>query len=393
MDEVHEQGDGVACVTTSDVANEESDVRIAIMDQSNREAVTIRPSQDVAGFETGKRDASLAGLAGRLGATLQAAPSMLVAGEAAGKQLMEVVVNGSLVRASDGNGWRAFAMGPKGVKEHARLFDTEKLQNMINAGAVWQVASVIVAQKHLADISRKLDEISSGVRQISDFLDEQRRSQIQGAYRYLEQARNAIEAGDMPSSVRMELEHCERDLLSLQLHLDSEFRSHLKEQAKHVEAFGTEELALAISQKIRRQETLLRDIALCVQTRICAWHVFSLFPGEPGLKESRRRDIQQSIDEIGALAAELTRHIERETGNMHSRFNRGSTLTRRREALRQQAAGTAHKITSTRNVADRAIADTVGMLQAQDATLRLLVQFQNGAVHEVRQSTPREVAA
>lgn len=78
---------------------------------------------------------------------------------------------------------------------------------------------------------------------------------------------------------------------------------------------------------------------------------------------------------------------------MHSRFNLGSTLARRREALRQQAAGTAHKITSTRHAADRAIADTVGMLQAQDATLRLLVQFQDGAVHEVRQSTPRELAA
>ena len=66
---------------------------------------------------------------------------------------MEVVINGDLVQASDGDGLRAFAMESGHIKEHARLFDVQKLQNAINAAAIWQVASVVVAQKHLANAS------------------------------------------------------------------------------------------------------------------------------------------------------------------------------------------------------------------------------------------------
>ena len=39
---------------------------------------------------------------------------------------------------------------------------------MVNAAAVWQVASVDVAQKHLADISAKLDEIHKGVEALEE---------------------------------------------------------------------------------------------------------------------------------------------------------------------------------------------------------------------------------
>jgi hypothetical protein len=70
---------------------------------------------------------------------------------------MEVVINGDLVRAADGHGFRAIAMGAKGVREHARLFEVKNLQNVVNAAAVWQIASVLVAQKHLADISKITD--------------------------------------------------------------------------------------------------------------------------------------------------------------------------------------------------------------------------------------------
>lgn len=96
---------------------------------------------------------------GRLTALIQAVPSLLVASEAHGKRLMEVVINGDLVRAADGNGSRPYAITNGRISELARLFEVEKLSDMINAAAVWQIASVVVAQKHLADISQKLDEL------------------------------------------------------------------------------------------------------------------------------------------------------------------------------------------------------------------------------------------
>lgn len=84
------------------------------------------------------------GVASRVLALMQAAPSLLVAEAHRGSQLMEVVVNGSLARASDGDGFRAVTMGPGGIKEHARLFETKDLSKLVNAAAVWQLASVIV---------------------------------------------------------------------------------------------------------------------------------------------------------------------------------------------------------------------------------------------------------
>jgi hypothetical protein len=55
---------------------------------------------------------------------------------------MEVSINGALTRAADSIGYRAFSMGADAIKEHVHLFEVDKLQNMINPSAIWQVASV-----------------------------------------------------------------------------------------------------------------------------------------------------------------------------------------------------------------------------------------------------------
>ncbi len=117
---------------------------------------------------------------------LQAVPSLLTFKESAGKQLYEVVINGKLTRAADGIGYRGFSQGPDGkIIEHTRLFEEGKLQNIINATAIWQLASVIVAQKHLADISAKLDEIKNGIRDILQFLDNERKAKVDSIIDYL----------------------------------------------------------------------------------------------------------------------------------------------------------------------------------------------------------------
>jgi len=362
------------------------DNRIVLADSSNQAAITIKASDDFDAYDAGLHHGASSATAGRLGSMLQAAPSVLVAGEASGKQLMEVMVNGNLVRAADGNGFRAFAMGPKGVKEHARVFESERLQNVINAGAVWQVASVIVAQKHLADISKKLDTIAKGVRSLSSFMNDQRRAVIEAAYRYLEQARSTLEAGEIPSSVRTELERCERDLLQTETHLHKEILGGLSTGVQHEETIGTEELAMGISRKIRDQEILLRDLALCIRTRICAWHVLSLFPGEPKLKEARRSDLERAIRDFAALSPAFENAVRREIGNMSSFFNAESTLKRRRDALEKQATDTVLKIRNTHVAADRMIGETRELMIRHDAPVRILFQYRDGVLDGVREA-------
>lgn len=128
--------------------------RIIIGTSPKSPLVAIEALPSLEEFETGKQlDAQSNTSIYRLTTLCQSVPSLLVAKEASGKHLMEVVINGDLVQASDGDGLRAFAMESGHIKEHARLFDVQKLQNAINAAAIWQVASVVVAQKHLANAS------------------------------------------------------------------------------------------------------------------------------------------------------------------------------------------------------------------------------------------------
>lgn len=125
---------------------------------------------------------------------VQVAPSVGTAAMINSSKLMEVVINGELLAASDGNGLRAIAKAGKGF-EHARLYEPSNLQNMANAAAIWQIASVVVAQKHLADISATLKRVESKVESIQCFHEEKRFSDIGKTMSYLEDANMAIESG------------------------------------------------------------------------------------------------------------------------------------------------------------------------------------------------------
>lgn len=213
--------------------------------------ITIESFPDLEAFQNAKPiDARSNKPISKLNALFQAAPALLVAGEAHGKRLMEVVINGDLVRAADGNGLRAYARSDGRITEQARLYEAEKLSDMINAAAVWQIASVVVAQKHLADISQKLDDLKNGVDHISEFLDNQRRARIESTYEYLRQAYVALEGGDLPQSVRNQLEDCERDLLEIQRHLSMEYQQKIDKKVEHSEQFGTEDLTKDIGVKV-----------------------------------------------------------------------------------------------------------------------------------------------
>ena len=104
---------------------------------------------------------------------MQVAPSVGTAVMAGNSKLMEVVINGPLLAASDGNGLRAIAKAGKGF-EHARLFEPKNLQNVANAAAIWQIVSAVVAQKHLADISATLQRMENKVASIQASLEDAR---------------------------------------------------------------------------------------------------------------------------------------------------------------------------------------------------------------------------
>lgn len=360
--------------------------RIVIGEHADHPVISIQRSESPSTYLTGKPIDIASAPISRLNSLLQAIPSLLTAGEAAGKHLMEVTINGNLVRAADGNGFRAFTMAENRIRENAHLFEVGNLQNMINATAIWQIASVVVAQKHLADISRKLDEIIGGISGISMFLDDQRKSRIEATYAYLGQAIQAIQAGELSTNIRDQLENCERELLEIQIHLGKEYRRMLDKQVEHKEMFGTGDLASGIERKISVLNELARDMTLCIRTRIAAWHVFALYPGEPQLKMARKISIQQSIDSIQDLSPSLSNQINSEISNIKAIFNFSSTLEERQKNLKTTLNLSKQELANQYHSGNDEINNTSKLMLQHDEPSRLLFQFEDGILIGVREA-------
>jgi hypothetical protein len=353
---------------------------IVIGTRSDVPMLTIKLVSSLSEFgEVKPIDARREGATGRLGPLLQAASSLLVAQEASGKQLMEVVINGSLVTAADGNGLRAFAIGPKGIEEHARLFNVANLQDMVTAAALWQVASVLVAQKHLADISSKLEEIQKGVAGISRFLDNQRKARISSTYEYLGQVYTALQGGELPEAARHELESCERDLIEIQQHLMAEYRQKAHTKVE-VGTWGTKKTCRGIETKLNELDLLAQDIAVCLETRIAAWCVLSLFPGNPHQKMARRDNIQESIRSFVSLGSCGQDNVQAEITSINSVWNRTKTLESRRRSLEGKNTAAVQNLSdlSTRALGQIWRSEQV-MLEA-DRPTHLLLHIENGVV-------------
>lgn len=350
-------------------------------------AVTLRPlplSDLTIVAQTPVAEPSL-GVASRISSLMQAAPSMLVAEAHRGRQLMEVVIDGKLIRAADGDGFRAMARGADGIKEHARLFETKDLTNLVNAAAVWQLASVVVAQKHMADISQKLGEIKDAVNSLSDFLESGRRAVILGTYQYLQQAHDALAQGELSSGIRGELESCERELLSVQNHLMADIQRLAQVAPRDDDTFGTESLHKNSVEKYRELGQVVEDLKVCLRTRALAWYVLSLYPGEPALKAARCESIKQGLEKFSGIRALVDAQGGVDVGRFKSMWNLDKTLDVRKSEVFGEAKTVQGMLEAAQVDTSANLMQTQTRLLERDAPTQLIVELVDGVVKHVRQ--------
>lgn len=360
---------------------------LLIGESPERAVIAVTPADNRAGFEKAVKLDLQGELMSRLSGLLQPATGVL-AGSSGGKRFIKVVIRGDLTVPPDGNGFRTFALKGKKMLKEAALFDA-RLQSMINAAAVWQVASVLVAQKHLADIGQDLQEIKSAVNGISQFLDQQRRARIQSTYDYLAQVARAIGAGAVSSSVRGELERCERDLLEIHRHLLAQFQSVARERVRHTETVGTRNLTRDIAEKISKLDELAADMHMCLRTRIGAWHMLSAFPGETPLIKARRAGIDASCEQMRELGPFVGAELEQDIELVRSRLNRRATLDKRRAELRRKRDGAKRSLAARSTQVVEAIEKTLDQLLLRDEPTRILVAVENGRIVGARQAVPK----
>ena len=356
--------------------------------------VRIAPLSDEEKYRRAKALPEDSMLAAKLSACLQAVPSLFVTEGHRGKHLMEVVINGGLVRAKDCDALRAWAVDSNNrITEHAKLFAPEKLQAMVNVAAVWQVASVVVAQQHLAEISAKLDDIRKGVQDISDFLKGERRAKVTAIYEYLELAASSISSGELPPAIRTELETCERELLQVQEHLMQELVRGCSQKVEHKEMFGTADLHKDTVAKYERLKDLAKDLRLTLKTRALAWHVLSLYPGEPALKRARMDRLLRSADEVAVHLRAIDSDVERDCQELASMWNKDITLEIRKTNVREAAQALSSDLLAGAHETRTDVQASDRLLLTHDRATCLVFEVENGRIGELRVAEPLSLAA
>jgi hypothetical protein len=246
-----------------------------------------------------------AGGVDRFAPLIQAIPSLAVGNEVAAHRYLKVVVNGPLAQAADGDGLRGFVRGADGkFTEHGRFYEDDRLKNLVSGAAIFQIASIVVAQKHLADISRKLGEIQEGVTRIEAFQRNERKSGINGTLQYLHQIAPVLLAGHLSSSIRDELETSERTLGMIQDHVLTDLRAILTEveTLKDPDNFGSSGLTKALQDRQTTFEDLVEQWKLCLAARFIACRLVCCYPSEQALVERR----QQVLNQLAQILLEPT---------------------------------------------------------------------------------------
>jgi len=137
-------------------------------------------------------------------------------------------------------------------------------------------------------------------------------------------------------------------------------------------------LTADITKKITEIDLLAEDIALCIKSRIAAWHVLSLFPGEPQLKVARRVSIQKSIELFQSLGPYCEKNIKHEISGVDALSNFADTLKKRKRALTKKCDSTVRMVAHRSQQGVEALERSDQTMLANDQPTRILIQFDNG---------------
>jgi uncharacterized protein YaaW (UPF0174 family) len=315
----------------------------------------------------------------RLSPLFQAVPGLVTAQNVASTKYMEVVINGPLLKAKGVEGYRLITM-IDGKPSHGTLLDPSALSNIVNAGALLQVASFALAQKHLADIQRELNAIKNAVKRIENFQQNERSSTLTGILDYLEQIAPAIMAGEGTAHDLAQLESHEPTLLSIRNHLftDLETETAAILDVKDPDTFGSEGAANAISEHHERVAMHFEQALLCLRVRAATLQLASC----AGLNEQKRQvridDIRKSLDALrqdGPHLVKVDMMMRRKIQTLSSLTNSNETVTRRKLELLQLPSALAANVTSWRAAIEQDLASADNLFSRKEEPTRVLLKL------------------
>lgn len=329
---------------------------------------------------------------GRLNALLQAGPTSALAAPGVPENVFEIAINGPLLNAKDSAGnviegtYRAITNGGSGgIKEHGLLTKPENLSNAMNAAAIWQVASVVVAQKHLADISEKLDGIVTTIGRVEGKLDAQRRGVLMGAMDTLREVSVPILQGEHTPHNRQTLEDQYQKMMDKKHEIHQLLRERLQALAdlRDTQTFGASGFPQKIREEMSEIETVFQEALLCSRVRFQAWSLLTALPAEALLKQERFRTVQQDFDQAFSpqgLRALFEQNITDLIMRVDSKMVFKTTLATHRTELTKELRSTLHSLDQDIRTERSIIAQGEALLSDATQPTRVLVKTQGTRV-------------
>jgi len=260
---------------------------------------------------------------------IQAAPALLTQAKVATSSIMEVVINGNLAQAADGDGLRAFSRAANGkFTEHARLYHADSLSNLVNAAAVWQIASVVVAQKHLADINKKLDDLKNSIDKIQNFQQVERQTKVHAISNFLKEKVSLIMSGvnfEDDKALVLELNDYYVKLDQIFLHLKDDVSKCGLKKIEHKEMFGSAEFKRDMDEKITEILKYIDLAYLCLNLKSTNISLIDYIGGNDDLVTYRFNEIKNEIDGLHNLVQKIKDSIILEIGNLNSFVNKAQS--------------------------------------------------------------------
>lgn len=339
---------------------------------------TIPPSESI---NTGAmQEQDIAGIS-RLSPLLQTLPSLATSAHVASHQYMEVIINGPLASVKDGPGFRGFSLGEKGIKEHAVLLNPDKLSQLVNAGMLLNVASAVLAQKHLADISKKLTEIVEAVREVSAFQNNARKSEIIGAIQYLQQITPVVLEGQCSPAIRQKLEDIEVQFSALQAHLLTDIAaagdkvSALKDRG----LFGSTEITNKIQTQQKILDERIHEWGLAIKVRAQALHLLTHAEGDTTLVKHRQQTVVHNYQQFESVIDKVERQLHQRIQGISALTEQSNTTNANKVLLRKWTTTTLMQQKMAIEEAHLSFEQfQQGLLTEQPQSARLLVEMQDG---------------
>ncbi|MDS7878158.1 YaaW family protein [Klebsiella pasteurii] len=339
---------------------------------------TIPPSESI--NTDAMQEQGLAGISS-LSPLLQTLPSLATSAHVASHQYMEVIINGPLASVKDGPGFRGFSLGEKGIKEHAVLMNPDKLNQLVNAGMLLNVASAVLAQKHLADISKKLTEIVEAVREVSAFQNNARKSEIIGAIQYLQQITPVVIEEQCLPAIRQKLEDIEVQFSALQAHLMTDITA----AGDKVTALKDRGLlgSTEITNKIKTQQKILderiHEWDLAMKVRAQALHLLTHAEGNTKLVRHRQQTIVHNYQEFESVVDKVERQLHQRIQGISALTEQSNTTNANKVSLRKWTTTTLMQQKMAIEEAHSSFGQfQQGLLAEQPQSARLLVEMQDG---------------